>query len=485
MASFLFGLYTHQYAQHGTIELPMFNSLFSIIPSLELIARAGGGGSSSSGGGGGGAEFLILLGAVPSHYLGKLIKKFFSRKLELIISATFASLVSIILLIIGFMLGGFFSIYVASVITIGIWIGWSTAFFGLWERLANRIKKTRQTIAKASQSDASWNEASLLDYARQCFLRYQEDWSQFNLASITTYTTRDYAKHSALLLQALKELGRTNRMSNVRIGGAAIIDAVDDTSAANKDTYTVLFEATAKDQLIDTDGSVLYTDNSSFVEAWTFVRSETTWLLADIAQQTADKRQANQSLIQFAQQNGLYYSLDMGWLLIPKRGVLLGSGRFGVSDINNHTIGYYNGLLFQLYTYNPNPKNSAANMLIVQLTLPRSYEGIVVRRKTKVFPFLKAFSGMPKNYKKYTYEWPDFNNRYEVYATNADRLASFELINPGFMAYLYDNDPGFAIEVADTTLFMVKPITANQALSADAYSKIMTIALKAFKELRL
>lgn len=463
-------------------------SLPIIASSLEFIARAGGGGSSSSGGAGGGAEFFILVGAVPSHYLGKIVKKFFSRKVELIISISFAAVVSIALVTIGIILGGFFSIYIFTLIAVGVWIGWSTAFFGLWERLAKRVKKARSTIATASKNDPSWNEEKLLNHARSLFLQYQADWSAFNLESIKTYTTDSCVQHTALLLQALRELGRTNRMSDIAIEQAAIVDAYDDTSSANKDMYVVLFEARANDELIETDGTVLFKSSSTFVEAWTFVRSGSTWLLADISQQTADKRQANTSLRQFATQSSLYYSIDMGWLLLPKRSVLLGKTIFGTSDINNHTIGYYHGLLFQLYTYNPNPRDTAvANMLVMQLTLPRSYEGILVQRKQNKLASLFAGSAKPpKEYSQYTYEWPDFNDRYAVYATNADRLASFELINPGFMAYLYDNDPGINIEVSDTTLFLTKPIgTANTAITPEAYQQMLTIALKAFKELRL
>lgn len=466
----------------------MIANLPLIASSLEFVARAGGGGSSSSGGGGGGAEFFVLVGAIPSHYLGKLVKKYFSRKVELIISASFASVVSITLVTIGIVLGGFFSIYIFTLIAIGVWVGWSTAFFGLWERLAKRVKKARSTIATASKTDASWDEAKLLDHARTIFMRYQADWSSYNLESIKTYTSDSYAHHSALLLQALRELGRTNRMNDVVIEQAAIVDAYDDTSTANKDTYVVLFEARAQDELVETDGTVLFRSSSTFVEAWTFVRSESTWLLADISQQTADKRQANSSLRQFAHQNSLYYSLDMGWLLLPKRSVLLGKTIFGTSDINNHTVGYYHGLLFQLYTYSPNPRDNAiANMLVMQLTLPRSYEGILVQRKQAKWASLLVRSAKPpKEYSQYTYEWPDFNDRYAVYATNADRLASFELINPGFMAYLYDNDPGVSIEVRDTTLFLTKPLgNATTAVTPDAYQKMLTIALKAFKELKL
>lgn len=455
-----------------------------LLSTLEVFARAGGGGS-SSGGGGGGGEVIALLGYFPSYYLGKLIKKLLPRRAELIVSASFATVVSIALLVFGTLLG-FIGTYFAVLIIIGIWMGWAAAFFGVWERLGKYIKKARQTIATASKTDPSWNEQALHDYAKQTFVRYQQDWSTFNLESIITYATQDYAQHTGLLLQALREMGRTNRVSNVEIIQCAIIHAVDDTMPSNRDYFVVAFEAKATDELIDSNGQVLYTDKRSFVENWTFARSGTTWLLSRIDQHTAAHYTTNSSLMALAHDNGMFYSLDMGWLLIPQRGIIIGGGTFGRSDINNHIIGLYQQRLFQIYTYRPTIKRVDANWLIVQLNLPKSYDGIIVQKNTGFMSFGSSFIKPPSNYTKYTYEWPEFNKRYSVYATNRDRLAAFELINPGFMAYLYDNDPSVGIEVVDNTLYLFKSLTSQGAATPQqAYTTMFDIALKAFKELRL
>ncbi|OJU88006.1 hypothetical protein BGO17_03435 [Candidatus Saccharibacteria bacterium 49-20] len=461
--------------------------LFSLTPltaTIEVVARAGGGGSSSGGGGGG--ELFALLGYFPSYYLGKLVKKLLPRRAELIVSATFASIVSIILIVLASFMG-FIGFYIMSLIIIGIWAGWAAAFFGIWDRLHKRSKKAKEMIAIAAQSDSSWNEPALVEYAKQCFMRYQYDWSTFDLTSITTYSTPEYAKHSALLLQALRELGRTNRISNVEIEECQIIDVRDDMSANNSDNFTIAFQAKALDELIDGDGTTLFTDRRPFVEEWTFVRSGATWLLHDIHQNTASAMSRSQSLVNLASSKGMYYSLDMGWLLIPNRGVVMASGTFGQSDINNHVIGLYNGLLFQLYTYTPVPHGRyTTSMLIVQLTLPKSYRGILVQRTPKFFSNSATFTKPPKEYTKYTYEWPEFNQRYTVHATDADRLASFELINPGFMTYLYDNDPGIGIEVVDSTLYLFKYIPQHAGnIPSQSYEAMFEIAMRAYKELRL
>ena len=462
--------------------------LFSLIPlttALETIARAGGGGS-SSGGGGGGGELFALLGYFPSYNIGKLVKKLLPRRAELIVSATFASTVSIALIILASFMG-FIGFYIMGLIIAGIWAGWAAAFFGVWDRLRKRSKKAKEIITVAAQTDSSWNEPALIEYAKQCFMRYQYDWSTFDLTSITAYSTPEYAKHSALLLQALRELGRTNRMSNVEITECQIIDARDDMSARNSDHFTIAFEAKALDELIGSDGTILYADRRPFVEEWTFVRSGAGWLLNGIQQTTASTSTQNQSLVALANSKDMYYSLDMGWLLIPERGVIVSNGTFGQSDINNHIVGLHNNLLFQLYTYTPLPHGRyTTSMLIVQLTLPKSYRGIVVQRTPKFFTNSATFTKPPKEYTKYTYEWPEFNERYTVHATDADRLASFELINPGFMTYLYDNDPGIGIEVVDSTLYLFKYMP-NQAgnIPSQSYAAMFEIAARAFKELRL
>lgn len=452
---------------------------------VEVIARSGGGGS-GSGGDGGGGEIIALIGYFPSYYLGKLIKKLLPRTAELIVSATFAAACSIVLLIIG-TIGGAFGTWFMILVIVGIWAGWGAAFFGVMERLKKRQAAARRTLSAAALTDSAWNEEVLLAHARQTFLQYQYDWSTFNTANIQTYATPRYAKHSSLLLSALHELGRTNVIAQVEIKNSLIVGVHDDTDNS-RDSFEVAFEATALDQLVDANNNVLFKDTKPFIEYWHFVRHGESWLLDAIIQHTQSLSTANYSLQQFAERNHMFYSLDMGWLLLPSKGLLMSRGRFGTSDINNHVVGTYNNRLVQLYTYTPIPlsKNSM-NWLVLQVTLPKSYGGIIAQRNRKVFSSTSVYQKTPKEYKKYEFEWNDFNKRYSVHATDADRLAAFELINPGFMAYLYDNDPNVSIEVADNVLYLYRYLGARTTATVNTgeYETMLTIALKAFKELQL
>lgn len=459
--------------------------MFNIVSIIDIVARSGGGGSGGSGGGGG--EIIALIGYFPSYYLGKLIKKILPRKSELIVSAAFATAFSIILVIVGFA-GGFFGTYIMILIVVGIWAGWGAAFFGVWDRLKKRSLAAKKTIDQAALGDNAWNEQQMMAHSRQTFLQYQYDWSTFNLANMQTYLTPRYAQHANLMMEALKELGRTNIMAQIEIKNNLIVAAHNDTDD-NRDTYDVAFEASAIDQLVDKNGTVLFSDKKPFIEYWHFIRNGSNWLLDGITQHTQELGAANASLRTFAEQNNMFYSLDMGWLFLPTQGLLMQRGKMGTSDINNHVVGTYNERLVQLYTFTPAPTNKArVSWLVLQITLPKSYGGIIVQADKKLFSTTSVYQHPPANYKKYEFEWQDFNKRYDVHATDADRLAAFELINPGFMAYLYDNDPNVGIEVADNTLYLYRYLGSRATIAAvqpQEYEKMLTIALKAFKELQL
>lgn len=465
--------------------------MFEFLDALSLLARGGGGGSgggSSSGGGGGGVLVLFyFLGYFPSYYLGKIVKKLLSRTPELIVSATFATLASIVILGIG-LYGGFFGVFITGIIVFGIWSGWNAAFWGVWEKLKKRSEKIKKSLHFAAKRDAAWNADSLLSYAKTTFNQYQLDWSTTNIRSMEQYLTPRYLEHVTMLMRTLYELGRTNAMSDVTIEHALITDMMDE-RRNGRDTFTVSFQASATDELIsDLDGRVLFTDKTTFTEDWTFFRSGNTWLLDHIDQATANPSTKQLSLKRFAEQYGMYYSIDMGWLFLPDSGLLFKDGKFGKSDINNHVVGEFNGHLVQLYTYSSDGYSHARDktghhfpQLVAQINLPKSYEGILIRRD-KSFAQRLIDSPVLSDYKKFEFEWPDFNKRYDVYATDADRLAAFELLNPSFMAYLYDTDAGVSIEVAGSIVYLYKD--ASQA-SLDDYQNMMTILTKAFKELQL
>ena len=455
--------------------------MIELLPDiLTVFARGGGGGSGGSSGGGGG-EIIAMIGYFPSYYTGKFVKKLLPRKAELVVSFISATLMSSVLLWLAYVAhGGFWFMFL---VVLGIWSGWYAAFFDTWDKIKKRAAKTKRAVDEAALSDTAWQPDQLLAHARQVFAQYQQDWSDFNVQSMQGYVTRSQLMLSALMLRALREMGRVITVANLYVADIALVD-MHDSADDSQDWFRVAIEASANDTLRDTrSGQVLFTDKNSFTEYWTFVRHDDTWLLDRIDQATADLSMRNQSIESFAHEHNFYYMLDMGWLFLPNKGVLFGGGRFGKSDINNYTVGLIGEQLVQLYTYTPTVNY---NILVGQINLPKSYEGILVRRKPRLFSTWTPPKS-PRDYQKHSLEWPDFNKRYEVSATNADRLATFELLNPGFMAYLYDTDPGVSIEVADNVVYLYKFIgqDTNKLSGSQDYDTLMIILTKAHKELQL
>lgn len=443
-----------------------------VVSFLNQFASAGGGGSSSSDGG----EFFGAITYFIMYYIAKLFKKFLPRPAAMVITIIIASILSILIFIVMIMDPSGFAIYVGISLIGGLWVGWSAQMFGFWERARKRFKKADDDLAKAG-----WNEASLHQLASQLFMRYQYDWSMRDTSHFTEYMTPYYASHATLLVQALREMRRYNIMNEVSIikmDTSAVFDNTDD----SQDYFSVIIEAKARDVLMDETQKELSVNPKPFIEEWTFQRSGDTWLLANIRPSTEAPQLLETDMRDFAQQNNLYYSLDMGWLFIPARGELFNNGKwsFGFSDVNNHIIGRWGENLVQMYTYvraRNGQQESNKTYLVGQITVPKEYGGILVERKSGIFKRMFA----PKGYTKYEFEWPEFNDRYQVYATDQSRLATFELLNPGFMAYLYDNFNDISIEVIDNIIYFYAQKTGRRG----DYERLLELLTKAHKELRM
>lgn len=438
------------------------------------FARSGGGGS--GGGDGGGFGGFVAFGWGVMYYLAKPFKKLLPRNVAIWVTIPIALVLSILAVVLAAVSSSFVGWWFAIEFVIGIWVGWTSQMFSLWDKMKKRFKKADEDLAKAG-----WNEAELQQVAAQSFMRYQAEWSQRDSSHFAEYMTPYYANHAGFMVAALAQLKRFNTIQNLqilRMDTSAVYDNVDD----SQDFFSMFIEAQGDDYLMDETGKVLFNDKKPFIEEWTFQRSKDTWLLANIRQTTEAQSAMEADMRQFAIENSMYYSLDMGWLFLPARGELFNNGKwmFGYSDINNHVIGSYNNHLVQMYTYrrsqNQN-KDSYTNFLVGQISVPKEYGGILVERKKGLFGRVFA----PKGYQKYEFEWPDFNNRYNVYATDQSRLATFELLNPGFMAFLYDNFNDINIEVTDNIIYFYAPKSGAR----NDYQQLMTLLLKAFKELQL
>lgn len=460
----------------------MEHLLYSLLQPLEWFARGGGGGSSGGGGGGGsvggsgGSGFggiELLLGYLPMHFLGALIRKSTAKNAGLSVAGS----------VIG---------WVLAVAYAGLWLQWWPGFgifigiaalVGMPAGLYSWFSKIKQSplikgrLQYAAQQDSAWDEEKLLEYTKQTFLKYQQDWSTFKVSSMKSYMTDRYYRHAVLLMETLKQLKRKDLMEDVTILSVAIID-MNDAEDNKQDSYTVGITATAHDTLVEAlDDSVIFKDNSTFTEYWTFRRSGKTWLLDGISQSTANPYSTNNELAALAVQNGYYYSEDMGWLFIPKRGLLFGGAKFGTSDINNHIVGLYGqDLLVQLYSYTKDPQNNSKTVVIAQVAVPRNYGHIVVRRNKMLQ--LPVGGGL----KRVETEWTQFNKKYEVFASGEEQATSFELLNPTYMEQLEALPFEVNIEVVDNTVYLY---TDERGSTADTYGVMLDLLQKAFKEMRL
>ncbi len=445
----------------------MVDMLF--ITNLLNIARAGGGGS---GGDDGGGEIFVVIGYLPPMFIGRWLIK----RIPKIVALPIIVVISIIWAFIWFSIGGIFVI--AGVLAL---VGGADGYFGWSDFLGKRIMKARKKVKEAAAKDGAWDEQRILTHAQNTFTQFQDDWGKFNVANMQSYMTTSYFNHMQLMMFAIQKKGRQNYMVNLKIKEVNLIE-ISDADDNSQDWFSVHFTAQAEDHLFDKRlEKDIFTDNSEFQEEWRFQRNGDTWLLAGITQSTENPYMFQAQLQAFATQNGMFYSPDMGWLLMPLEGDLFGEARFGKSDLNNHVIGVYNGVLTEVYTYQPVVKDSK-HYIVAQAIVPKTYGKLVVKRKSS-----GLLSGItertPKGLNKITLEWPDFNKRYNVYADNVEQVTAFELLHPVFMEKLFALDIEVNIEVADNIVYLYT--SANQSQDVALYQKMFTVLLDAYKEMRL
>jgi len=460
---------------------------YILLSSLsKLIAFAGGGGSGGGGGtgggdssGGGGVAFIFLIGYAPMHLIGAFVRKLKKKEAEWIAGQIIGWLICIValigLIILSATITGLF--FIAA---IGAPFGMAAGLYNLFGRL-KQSKSTKLALQKAEQSDSAWNEAGLTGYSKKIFMQYQQDWSNFNIDNMKSYMTDNYHNHAKLMMAALKIANRRDNVMSPVIDNALVTSLNDEVDNSN-DTVIIGFTAHADDQLMDTStNKVLFRNKSSITEFWRFKRTGNNWLLDGIQPSTANMWSHNQTLETFASQQGFYYSLDWGYLLLPSRGQIFGKGQFGVSDINNHIIGLYKNIVVQLYTYNENPnaQYGSDKFLVVQTSLPKSYGNIVVRQNKKLQLGIRGLQ-------KVSMEWGQFNSRYEVYATSSEQATSFELLNPLYMQKLQALNFEVNMEVVDNILYLYTAIKYDATTSnLTEYQTMLDLLKDAFEQMKM
>lgn len=441
---------------------------------LHIFARAGGGGSGGGSGGGGGGSIVIAIGYLPTHFVTRLCMQHASRRTSIIIGSIVGAIVTLPF--------AFLNFFIMLGVGIGAVCGVQSGLKDWLGKLKNRVTGGKQKLALAASKDPAWQEQAIDKRVSQVFYDYQKDWSKFKVAPMESYLEQRYYQHVQLMMMALYEMGRTNIVDNPQLLSAQPI-AVNDYADNDTDALGVLIKAKANDQLLDfRNNQIIYTDTSKFEEIWWFDRRDDTWDLMRIDQATAEGSLRDVTLERFAESHGMFYSLDWGWLLLPLRGRLFSKASFKGSNVNNHVIGKWGEQIVQMYTYAPS-RNAAEMYLVAQLTLPKSYGGILIRRKQAGWLQRSLFQYVP-SYRRISMEWPDFNKRYEVWATDADKVTSFELLNPKFMANLYDKQLPFNIEVVDNVIYMYASLlNLGVAGSRQRYEETLGVLQAAYKEL--
>ncbi|MEO8105035.1 MAG: hypothetical protein ABI602_01730 [Candidatus Saccharibacteria bacterium] len=455
-----------------------------LLSLLDLFARGGGGGSGGGGGGGGGGVGggsggnsgigILLVGYVPTHFLGALLRRKALNRVSLAAMVGLTLAYAVLLFSIG---GWFIAAGLAAL------VGGPIGYFGAVSYVAKAFrKKAAQDLAVAAKLDSAWDPVALEARVRTVFADFQSDWSNFQVEHMKTYLTPDYAEHMRLVMAAIGVRQRRNLVKNPTILELFPVE-VTDAPQDDQDRIRYYVRAQADDQLLETingQENLLFEDKNIFTEYWRFVRINTSWCLEGIDEATvviSDGLAPVNTIKRFASANGLYYSDDWGWLLLPRRGLLFAKGKFGVSDINNHAIGLYRNVLVELYRYSEGQASDSKTYTIAQAALPKRYDSLSVQAKAKGFGGL--FTRTPRGYNRLSLEWPDFNRRYTVYATNVEQVTVFELLHPVYMEKLFALKFKVSIEVVDNVVFLY---------SADPhadYNTMFKLLKDAFEEMKL
>lgn len=446
--------------------------MFSLLPNLSTIylARGGGGGSSSGGGGGGGAY-------AAAYVIGHGAGHFARRRTHGVVSLSIMIGAGLAFVALGFL--GFLFASFSIVALLGLFAG----RFGWFDAVGKMMQRGKKVAAEAAQTDRKFDEKTLIPHMNELFVRFQNDWQNFNTDSMRSYLTPRYWEHIRLQLAALYMLGRQNLMDNIQIyqtGITSVVNAAENTG----DRIEIAFNGSMNDVLSErATQRTLMTDKNEFTEFWEMVGSDSGWLLDGIRQSTQETMKVRADIASFAASHNLFYSADWGRLLLPERGELFSGATFKMSDINNHCIGLYHNVLIQLYTYQPVPNQSGYDKIIAQVSVPKTYGRILVRPKRSVAQRLLSTNifgrNDPKALHRLETEWNDFNQRYELWADNAEQVTSFELLHPSYMEQLYAISFPITIEVVDNIIYLACDNAQGN------YETLLACLERAFQELKM
>jgi hypothetical protein len=201
-----------------------------LLEPIHFIARAGGGGSSSGGGGG---VLIYLLGYLPMHFVGALLRK----RLENLASWTVAQIVAWVICTIYCVFWVTSLGFIGGIIAACAVLGTGAGLYNWFSKL-KRNKQETEELKQAALLDPAWNETAILQRARDVFMMYQQDWTARSWERYSQYMTPRYQQHSSLMIAALLQAKRINEVDEPVIDEIMITE-LQDSLNNDEDTVTV------------------------------------------------------------------------------------------------------------------------------------------------------------------------------------------------------------------------------------------------------
>lgn len=374
-----------------------------------------------------------------------------------------------------------------------LWIALIIEAFGKKDYLGGE----NNVYMKDGSSVADEITGPLATEVQQIFTRYQADWSNLDGSRFNEYMTTSYATRAGLMIEAFQAARRRNPTTIINYNGTGLVrgsqygaefSGVPQYNLEGQEVsgFTAWCSAYVDDALYDTRSNTLLMDSKyNLHEKWLLKRINGRLLLDGIQQPTADLSTREGQIEAFAGQAGAFYSLDWGRMLLPQYGMIFTPESLRVGDVNNHVIGRFkdtghatsDDTVYQLFTYSAVPYHQANRVYLVgELSVPKSYGNIAIIRRGG---WLRR---RPAGLQQYTFESSEFNDMYDVYASDGMALSTFELLNPAMLQTLADAPYIINIEVIDNIIYFYAELRQTDARN---YASMLAVLQAAYRELKL
>ena len=303
------------------------------------------------------------------------------------------------------------------------------------------------------------------------------------------HLTKEYFNYLLLVFEVLGQMNNRNLPADRRL---LFLDttSLNDDPTNSKDRFVASIHETYHDRLMVPvkRGTISNTDYSLKTQ-WFFQRQNDDWKLSSITPNGAPRPYYDQKFQKFVDTHNFLRGGGFGWQTLPSGGIFYRPKDFEHSRLDFHAIGRVHDQLVQVYQYTPillDDRNRDSNFIVrhvpgyikqtyivAQVTLPKSYHVISIRRRALGFDY------KPDNTESLKVEGTEFSRKYDVYIDKRDRIAALELLNPLFMHELLELNYEINIEVVDSTMY------AYSSDSSLDYESMIKLLIDAYRDLRL